>query len=451
MPERQPRPPHPELRPPWSRSDRFVPRRVVRPLQEFLATSTAGGLILAVGVLVALVWANSPWRSSYRSLLGTRFVVGVAGFGVSGDLRFLITEGLMAIFFLVVGLEIKRELTTGELRNRRAVLLPMIASVSGMVVPALLYLAVAGGGAAGSGWAIPMATDIAFALSVLSFAGPRVPGGLRSLLLALAIFDDIGSVVVVATVSSAAISAWWLVGSLAIAAAVSLFPLVHIRSTLVYVVLGLALWFAMFRAGIHPALAGVVMGLLTPSHPFHRPKAVSEEAHRTADATEDEPDPPDADAHQWLRLAELSREAVSPLTRVEHLLLPWSSFVVLPLFAFANTGVAVGASALAAAAASAVAWAILIARIAGKTIGIWGGATLSAALRVAPLPPGVGRRHVLGMGAAAGTGFTVSLFVARIVFADDTATLEHATVALLIASVISAAIAVAVLRRPSST
>ncbi|HYY08995.1 MAG TPA: Na+/H+ antiporter NhaA, partial [Actinomycetota bacterium] len=149
MPDRQPRRPPAELRPPWSRSDRLVPRRIVRPLQEFLATSTAGGLFLTIAVVLALVWANSPWRSSYRSLLETRFVIGVAGFDVDGDLRFLITEGLMAVFFLVVGLEIKRELTTGELRNRRAVLLPVIAAASGMVVPALLYLAVAGGGSAG--------------------------------------------------------------------------------------------------------------------------------------------------------------------------------------------------------------------------------------------------------------------------------------------------------------
>jgi NhaA family Na+:H+ antiporter len=416
-----------------------------------LATSTAGGLFLAIAVVLALVWANSPWRSSYRSLLETRFQIGVAGFDVGGDLRFLITEGLMAVFFLVVGLEIKRELTTGELRNRRAVLLPVIAAASGMIVPALLYLAVAGGGSAGRGWAIPMATDIAFALGVLAFAGSAVPGGLRSLLLALAIVDDIGSVVVVAIVSSPTISGRWLVGSLAIAAAVFLFPRVHIRSTIVYVSLGLALWFAMFRAGMHPALAGVLMGLLTPSEPFQRPKAVSEEAHRIADQTEDDPSPPDADARHWLRLTELSREAVSPLTRVEHALLPWSSFVVLPLFAFANTGVEVSGSALAAAAASAVAWAILVARIAGKTLGIWGGTKLATSLRIAPTPPGVAGRHLFGMAAAAGTGFTVSLFVAQLVFAEDRAALDHATIALLIASVLSAAFALAVLRRPSGT
>jgi Na+:H+ antiporter, NhaA family len=440
--------PHPELRLPWSRSDRLVPRRIVRPLQEFLATSTAGGLILAIAVVVALVWANSPWESSYRSLLETRFVFGVASVRVSGDVRFLITEGLMAVFFLVVGLEIKRELTTGELRHRRAVLLPVIAAASGMVVPALLYLAVAGGQGTGPGWAIPMATDIAFALGVLAFAGSSVPSGLRSLLLALAIVDDIGSVVVVALVSSAAISGWWLVGSLGVAAAIFLFPRIHVRSTVVYVALGLALWFAMFRAGIHPALAGVVMGLLTPSEPFQRPRAVSEEAHRTADATEDDPSPPDADAHHWLRLAELSREAVSPLTRVEHILLPWSSFLVLPMFAFANTGVALSGSALAAAAASTVAWAILIARIAGKTIGIWGGTTAATRLRIASRPPGVERRHLFGMAAAAGTGFTVSLFVAQLVFAEDRAVLDHATIALLLASVLSGAFALVVLRRP---
>jgi NhaA family Na+:H+ antiporter len=436
----------PEIKRTWARSDRPVPRRILRPLQEFLETSTASGLVLLGGVVVALAWANSPWDGAYRSLFSTRISVGVGALGVAGDLHFWINEGLMAIFFLVAGLEIKRELTTGELRRPRAALLPVIAAAAGMAVPALLYLAIVGAGPGGSGWAIPMATDVAFALGVLALAAARAPSGLRPLLLALAIVDDIGSVVVVALFSAGAVSVTWLAAAIAVAALVVVFPRIHIRATVVYVALGTALWYALFRAGLHPALAGVVVGLLTPSEPFQRPRAVSEEAHRTADRTEDDPSPPDADAHEWLRLAELARDAVSPLTRVEHVLLPWSSFVVLPLFALANMGVELSASSLAAAAGSAVAWAILVARIGGKLLGIGGGTLVASRLRLVDLPDGVRPAHLLGMAAAAGTGLTVSLFVAEVAFGAASPLLSHVKISLLAASVLSGVIGWTVLR-----
>jgi Na+:H+ antiporter, NhaA family len=439
-------PPHPDIRRPWSRSDRPVPRRILRPLQEFLETSTASGLVLLAGVVVALAWVNSPWVGSYDALFSTRISVGIADLRVAGDLHFWINEGLMAIFFLVAGLEIKRELMTGELRRPRAALLPVVAAAAGMAVPALLYLAIVGTGPGGRGWAIPMATDVALALGVLALAGARVPGPLRPLLLALAIVDDIGSVVVVALFSAGSVSATWVAVAFAVSAIAVLLPRIHVRATIVYVVLGGALWYVMYRAGLHPALAGVVVGLLTPSEPFQRPHAVSEEAHRTADRTEDDPSPPDADAHEWLRLAELSRDAVSPLTRVEHLLLPWSSFVVLPLFALANVGVELSASSITAAAGSAVAWAILVARIGGKVLGIWGGTEVASRLGLVDLPTDVRSAHLLGMAAAAGSGFTISLFVAEVAFGPDGPLLPLVKISLLTASVISGVIGWAVLR-----
>jgi Na+:H+ antiporter, NhaA family len=449
--ERPAEPPDPEIRRPWARSDRPVPRRILRPLQEFLETSTAGALVLLGAVVVALAWANSPWDDAYLALFSTEVSVGVGDLAVVGDLHFWINEGLMAIFFLVAGLEIKRELTTGELRRPRAALLPVVAAAAGMAAPALLYLAIVGTGPGGRGWAIPMATDVAFALGVLALAAARAPSGLRPLLLALAIVDDIGSVVVVAFLSAEAVSTVWLGAAIAVAASMVLFPRIHIRATVIYVVLGVALWYAMYRAGIHPALAGVVVGLLTPSEPFQRPRAVSEEAHRTADRTEDDPSPPDADAHEWLRLAELSRDAVSPLTRVEHLLLPWSSFVVLPLFALANMGVVLSAATLAAAAGSVVAWAILVARIGGKVLGIWGGTLAASRLRLVDLPVGVRSRHLLGMAVAAGTGFTVSLFIAEVTFGADSPLLSDVKIALLVTSVLSGVLGWAVLRLGASS
>ena len=439
--------PNPDINAPWSRSDRPVPRRLLRPLQEFLETSTASGVVLLGAVVLALVWVNSPWDGSYTSLLSTPISVGVGDFIVAGDLHFWINEGLMALFFLVVGLEIKRELTTGELRRPRAALLPVVAAATGMAVPALLFLAVVGGGPGARGWGIPMATDVAFALGVLALAAARTPSGLRPLLLAIAIVDDIGSVIVVAAFYPGAIAVGWLGACIGVAGLVFVFPKIHIRATLVYVSLGIVLWYAMYRSGLHPALAGVVMGLLTPSEPFQRPQAVSEEAHRTAERTEDDPRPLDADAIEWLRLAELSREAVSPLTRVEHILLPWTSFVVLPLFALANVGVPLSASAIAAAAGSAVAWAILIARVGGKIAGIWGGAVLASRLGLVDLPRGVRSMHLAGMAAAGGTGFTVSLFVAEVAFGRDSPLLTHVKISLLAASVVSASVALLLLRR----
>jgi NhaA family Na+:H+ antiporter len=398
-------------------------------------------------VVLALAWANSPWKASYRSFFDTTVSIGVGDLTVTGDLVFWINEGLMALFFLVAGLEIKRELSTGELRRARAALLPVVAALAGMVVPAVLYVAIVQGGPGADGWAIPMATDVAFALGVLALAAARAPSGLRPLLLALAIVDDIGSVIVVAVFYAGTVSAAWLAAASAVCVLILVLPRIHVRATLVYVVLGVGLWYAMFRAGIHPALAGVLVGVLTPSVPFQRPRAVSEEAHRVADLTEDDPVPPDADAPQWLRLADLSREAVSPLTRIEHVLLPWSSFVVLPLFALANVGVELSPASLAAAAGSVVAWAIVVARVGGKLVGVWGGATLAARGGLVDLPEGVRSSHLAGMALAAGTGFTVSLFVAETAFGSDDPLLAHAKIALLVASVLSAFFAIPVLRR----
>lgn len=428
------------LRSPWSRSDRPVPRLIVRPLQEFLETSTASGVVLLGAVLLAIAWVNSPWREGYESVFATPIAVRVGGLGVGGDLRFWINEGLMAFFFLLAGLEIKRELRTGELREPRVARLPIVAAVAGMAAPALLYLAIVGAGPAARGWGIPMATDVAFALGVLALAGARTPSPLRPMLLALAIVDDIGSVLVVALVSAVAIQAVWLAFGLALAALIFVFPRIHIRATPVYIVLGIALWYATYRAGVHPALAGAAVGLLTPAEPFQRPRAVSEEAHRTADRTQDDPEPADADAPQWLRLAELSREAVSPLTRVEHILLGWVSFLVVPLFALANAGVELSGASLAAALGSAFVWAIVVARVVGKLVGIWGGTLVAARVGLVDLPASLRSRELAAMAAAAGAGFTVSLFVAEVTFGPGSPLLGPVKIALLLASVISAAL-----------
>lgn len=439
---------HPEIRVPWSRSDRPVPRRVLRPLQEFLATSTAGATLLLAAVVLALAWANSPWSPSYETLWSARAEVRLGSWAIDLDLRQWVNEGLMTLFFLVVGLEIKREFLAGELRRFRVALLPVIAAASGMAAPALLFTALVRGGEGARGWGIPMATDIVFALGVLALAGAGVPSGLRSLLLGLAIVDDIGSVLVVALFYPGEIAATWLLVGAVAAGAIVAFPKLSIRASAVYIGLGITMWYAFFQAGLHPAIAGVAVGLLTPSEPFQRPRAVSEEARRTADATSDTPTPPDVDGPLWLRLADLSREAVSPLARVEHLLLPWTSFVVLPVFALANVGVGLSPSSLAAAAGSVLAWAIVVARVLGKFVGIWGGSIAAARARLVDRPAGVDDRHLGAMAVAAGTGFTVPLFIAELAFAEGPL-LDHARIALLASSLVSAIVGVVLLRRSS--
>jgi Na+:H+ antiporter, NhaA family len=432
------------LQPPWSRSERRIPRGVVRPLQEFLATSTASATLLFAAAALALVWANLG--DSYEAFWTTPFVLRVGESTIGTDLRFWVNEGLMTLFFLVVGIEIKRELTVGELQRLRAAALPAIAAIGGMVAPALLFLAGVRGGEGAHGWGIPMATDIALALGALALAASRAPGGLKPLLLTLAIVDDIGAIIVIAVFYSHGVELTALAAAVGIVLVIAALERGHVRFLPIYVSLAVLLWVATYQAGIHPTIAGVVLGLLIPSRPFQRPAAVSEEARRIADDTSDHPDPPDADAGEWLRLAWLSAEAVSPMARVEHVLLPWSSFLVVPVFALANAGVPLSGSALSAAASSSLAWGVFVGLVVGKPLGIWLAARAATATGVGEAPAGVGQRDLLGLGATAGIGFTVALFVAELAFEDRPALVDEAVIAILVGSLVAGLLGQIILR-----
>jgi NhaA family Na+:H+ antiporter len=432
------------IRQPFSRSDRGFARRVAKPLQSFLDTETSSGLLLLSATVVALVWANSPWKDSYEELWRTTIAFRIGSWSIAQDLRHWVNDGAMSLFFLVVGLEIKREVLTGELRTLRAAALPAIAAAGGMVVPALVYLAVTAGTSSGQGWGVPMATDIAFALGVLTLAARRAPSGLKPFLLTLAIVDDIGAILVIAVAYTTDIS-WPALGVAAtIVAAILLLQRVHVRAVVPYLVLGVGLWLAFYESGVHPTIAGVILGLLTPAVAFQRPGAVSEEAHRVADETVDDPDPPDADAEQWLYLQWLSREAVSPLARVEAVLHTWTTGVVVPSFALANAGVQLSAHGLAAAATDVVAIGIVLGLVVGKPIGIVGASALAVRTGVAELPSGMTFRHVLGAGIVAGIGFTVAIFIAELAFAVPE--LDVAKIAILVASVVAGIAGFVVLR-----
>ena len=422
----------PQIRRPWSRSNRPIPRTIIQPLQAFLATSTASALVLLGAVVVALVWANVG--GSYARLWQTPLVLRIGGTAIGTDLRWWIDQGAMTLFFLLVGIEIKRELVTGELREPRAAALPAVAALGGMLVPALVFLLVVRGGPAQRGWGVPMATDVALALGALALAARHAPRSLRPLLLTLAIVDDIGAIVVIAVFYASGGSGVWLLAAVAMLAVIVSLQKLHVRATAVYVVAGVAVWYLTYRSGIHPTIAGVALGLLTPAVPFQRPAAVSAEAKRTAEQTVDDPEPPDADSQWWLRLSWLSRESVSPLARIEHAVLPWSSFLIVPLFGLANAGVALHLATLRGALTGRLGVAIVLGLVVGKPVGVLLAGRLAASARIGVLPEGVAWGDVLGMGATAGIGFTMALFVAGLAFPAQPALLADAKVAILVAS-----------------
>jgi NhaA family Na+:H+ antiporter len=403
-------------------------------------------VLLLVAAVASLGWANSPWRGAYDALWHTQLTVRLGDWQLSEDLRHWVNDGLMALFFLVVGLEIKRELTTGELRQARAAALPAIAALGGMVVPALLYLALNPSGEAARGWGIPMATDIAFALGVLAIVGRGLPAALRSYLLALAIVDDIGAILVIAVFYSGSISWGPLLTAGALLALVLVLQRLRVRWTFVYVLVGIGLWLATFESGVHATIAGVALGLATPAVAFQRPRAVSIEAHRIADHTVDDPVPPDADAHHWLYLAGLTREAVSPLARVEELLHPWTSYLVIPVFALANAGVSISRSSLRDAVTSSVTLGVVAGLLIGKTLGVSAFTWAATSTKIATLPEGVRWSQLVGVAVLAGIGFTVSLFITSLAFATP-AIQDTAKVGILAASLLAGLLGALLLAR----
>jgi Na+:H+ antiporter, NhaA family len=398
----------------------------IRPLVDFLHTEAAGGVVLVAATVVALVWANSPWDAGYRALWDTQLAVSFAGHTLDLNLRDWVSEGLMALFFLVVGLEIKRELVEGELRDPRQAALPAVAAVGGMVVPAALYLAVNAGGDATAGWGIPMATDIAMAVGVLSLLGPRVAPSLKLFLLALAIVDDIGAVLVIALVYTDDVDLGALVAAAAVVAAVVGLRAARVTAHALFVLLGVALWLALHEAGLHATLAGVVMGLLAPTRPARQPEFV--DAAELADVSS-----PEAARHT----VTLARESVSMVEWLEHTLHPWTGFVVVPLFALANAGIPLGGGVLGDAVGSPVAAGVVLGLVVGKPLGIVGASWLAVRFGVARPPVGAAWRGIVAVGVLAGIGFTVSILVAGLAF-EDPGLVDEAKLAILAASVLAA-------------
>ncbi len=397
----------------------------------FLQIEAAGGVVLLLATVAALVWANSPLSASYRTFWHTTIAVRVGGQGITQDIRHWINDGLMTLFFFVVGLEIKRELVAGELRDRRAAVFPAMAAIGGMVVPAAIYLVINGGGPGHAGWGIPMATDIAFALGVVALLGSRVPQSMKVFLLTLAIVDDIGAIVVIAVFYGGGLSLGWLGLAAGLVGIMALLQRAHVRSMSVYVVFGLAVWFATFESGVHATIAGVVLGLLTPAL-AHLPH---DEAGPVAVQTiEDGPDISLSDAQ---RVGFLTRESVPVTERLEDALHPWTSFVIVPIFALANAGIPLSRHVLAGH--WPIAGGVVAGLVLGKVIGITGAAWLAQRLGLASLPAGARWPHVVGIAGVAGIGFTVSLFITDLAFVEPSRQ-EAAKVGVLAASVLAASL-----------
>jgi Na+:H+ antiporter, NhaA family len=433
---------------------------LLAPVRRFAATASAGGIVLLAATAIALVWANSPWSESYHHLWETPITLGVGGSALRTTLHHVINDGLMAVFFFVVGLEIKREVLAGELASLRRAALPMVGALGGMVVPASLYAFVNAGTPGAPGWGVPMATDIAFALGVLALLGDRVPTGLKVFVAALAIVDDIGAVLVIAVFYSGGV-AWGALG--AAAAVVTLSAAANatgFRRPWTYGMLGLALWAAVLASGVHATVAGVLLAMTIPVRTrineaaflLHGRRAL-EEFDAAAVVTARDPNVTVlSNVHHHAAVEELetlAEQAQPPLIRIEHALHGPVAYGIMPLFALANAGVSLGGAEVVGAVASPVTLGVLLGLLIGKPLGITGFSWLAVRFGVAALPDGVTWRTLAGAGVLGGIGFTMALFIASLAF-GEAALLEAAKLGVLSASAVAGVAGWLLLRRPAA-
>jgi NhaA family Na+:H+ antiporter len=427
--------------------------RIVRPFQDFANKQSSGGLLLIIATAVALVWANSPWGESYVALWHTKLSVGVGDFSISKDLTHWINDGLMAVFFLVIGLEIKREVLVGELSSVGNAALPVVAALGGAVVPALIYLAINAGTKGSAGWGIPMATDIAFALGVLALLGQRAPTALKVFVTALAIVDDIVAVLVIALFYTSEISWGALGGGAVFLAALIVANLLGVGRTLVYAGLGGGLWLCFLLTGVHATIAGVLLALTIPATSFINPGAFLERSRYVLDRFEKAGEKGEnvlSNEERQAALHALNHAAYKlepPLHELEHNLHPWVVFAIMPLFALANAGVPLGGGVVEALT-SPVALGIVAGLVVGKQLGITLFAWLAVRSGFSELPEGIGWRHVYGVGWLAGIGFTMSLFISDLAFSEDSL-IEDAKLGIECASLIAGVVGWTILRRAS--
>lgn len=381
--------------------------RLIAPFGDFLRRESTGGLLILAASVLGLIAANSPLSEAYFSTLDLRLSIGSDWYLIDLSILKVINYFFMSIFFFVVGLEIKRELTSGHLASFKKALLPFVAAIGGMAVPALIYLAIAGGVAPG-GWGVPVATDIALAVGLLTMIGPTVASSLRSFLLALAVIDDIGAILVIAFVYSTGIKYSWLLAGLICIGMIAVLKKLGVEAVLIYSLFAFTLWFCLYKTGVHPTLAGVILGLMVPN--ISRPSTKIEDSEDGS---------------------------VSVIDWLEHKFHPFSTFLVVPIFAFANTGVVITSESIKGASQSLIAWGIFFGLVIGKPLGVLLATSAAKRAKIADFPDGANSSSLLATGSAAGIGFTVSIFIANLAF-DDSQTQDIAVLAVIVASVVSA-------------
>jgi NhaA family Na+:H+ antiporter len=376
-------------------------RKILNPFIYFFKNEASSGIILVAFAVIAIIIANSSFAGSYENILHTYITVGYKDFSLSMSVLHWINDGLMAIFFLVVGMEIKREIKFGELKSLKKTILPVSAAIGGMIVPAILYALFNYKEATITGWGIPMATDIAFALGILSLVGRKAPKGIIVFLTALAIVDDLGAIIVIAVFYTSQISWLALIFAAIILGVLIMANKFNVKSTSVYIILGIVLWICVLKSGIHATIAGVLLGMVLPAG---------------------------KNVHDF---------EVSILHKLEHILTPWSSFVIMPIFALANSGIAINIDSLSTGIFEPVSLGIIFGLFAGKQIGIFGASYILVKLKVASLPHQVTKRHLYGASVLGGIGFTMSLFVSSLSFVDQ-GILTRAKTSIMVASILAA-------------
>jgi len=376
---------------------------------DFVKSEVSGGAVLLVAAILAMLWANAPFGESYQSFWETNLTLGFGDFSKTEDLQYWVNDGFMVLFFFVVGLEIKRELVVGELNDRSKATLPLIAALGGVLLPGLIFISLNAGGEGADGWAIPMATDIAFAVAVLALLGKRIPSGVRLLLLSIAIIDDVIAILIIAVFYSKDISMVWLAVSVLSILAVVALQRLDVSRIFPYVVVGIVVWIAVLSSGVHATIAGVILGLMTPAHPVK------------------------------------GRHVIEDL---EHRLHPYTSLLIVPLFALANAGIVISGPILEDAVASMIFWGVAAGLVFGKVLGIGAGVTVAQKLGWGKLPDGVLSSHVWGVAALGGIGFTVSLFIAELSFEAEQL-LEYSKIGIFTGSIVSALVGVFLLMRRS--
>lgn len=410
-----------------AKAAQVVIKRIISPIEDFMKMETAGGLVLMAVTILAMAWANSPFHQAYHDLIHLEMGFSLGSFEMYHSLHYWINDGLMVIFFFVVGLEIKRELIIGELSSPKKAALPMFAALGGMIVPALIYTAFNYGEASQRGWGIPMATDIAFAVGVLTLLSRKVPFALKIFLLALAIVDDLGAVLVIAFFYTDHVAANYLGVAALIFLFTYLFRTAGIKSMKIYLILGVIAWYAVLKSGIHATIAGVVLGLLTPIEAFlgkfdipttfkdvindiaKEIEADQSENHRLNHSTE----------LKILTLNKASKHSIAPLDYLIHLLHPWVSYLIMPLFALVNAGVYIEGISVNQLLTTNISLGVIFGLLLGKPVGVTLFSYLAVKSNIAALPRGVTWMHMLAVSFLAGIGFTMALFVSHLALKTD--------------------------------